>query len=68
MPAVVPEQVIVVDPVEAFDCDPSYPEICIPPGSPDLDCGEIGARRFTVYPPDPHRFDGDFDGIGCESG
>jgi hypothetical protein len=21
---------------------------------------------FTVYPPDPHRFDGDGDAIGCE--
>ena len=63
-----PEQVIISDPVEAFDCDPSYPDICIPPGSADLDCGQIGARRFTVYPPDPHGFDGDYDGIGCESG
>ncbi|MEO0373083.1 MAG: excalibur calcium-binding domain-containing protein [Cyanobacteria bacterium P01_A01_bin.17] len=23
-------------------------------------------RNFTVYQPDPHRFDGDKDGIGCE--
>ena len=49
------------------ECDPSYPGICIPPNSPDLDCGEIGYRRFQVLPPDPHRFDGDHDGIGCES-
>ncbi len=48
-------------------CDPSYPNFCIPPGSPDLDCGDIPQRRFTVLPPDPHRFDGDKDGIGCES-
>jgi micrococcal nuclease len=26
----------------------------------------VAYRRFTVYPPDPHRFDGDYDGIGCE--
>ncbi len=48
-------------------CDASYPGVCIPPSPPDLDCGDILFRRFTVLPPDPHRFDGDFDGIGCES-
>ncbi len=48
-------------------CDPSYPGICIPLNSPDLDCGEISDRRFQVLPPDPHNFDGDNDGIGCES-
>jgi hypothetical protein len=52
-------------------CDPSYPTVCIPPppAPPDLDCGQITYRRFTVLPPDPHGFDGnDNDGIGCESG
>jgi len=48
-------------------CDPSYPTVCIPPAPPDLDCGDITYRRFTVLPPDPHRLDGDKDGIGCES-
>jgi micrococcal nuclease len=48
-------------------CDPSYPTVCIPPPPPDLDCGDITFRRFEVLPPDPHRFDGDGDGIGCES-
>jgi endonuclease YncB( thermonuclease family) len=52
----------------ASGCDPSYPDVCIAPSPPDLDCGDIPFRRFTVLPPDPHRFDGDFDGIGCESG
>jgi micrococcal nuclease len=47
-------------------CDPSYPTVCIPPPPPDLDCGDIPHRRFTVLPPDPHRFDGDGNGIGCE--
>ena len=47
-------------------CDPSYPTVCIPPPPPDLDCGEVPYRRFQVRPPDPHRFDGDSDGIGCE--
>lgn len=49
-------------------CDPAYPDVCIPPPPPDLDCGDIKFRRFRVLPPDPHNFDGDHDGIGCESG
>ena len=50
------------------DCDPSYPTVCIPPRPPDLDCGEISYWRFQVLSPDPHGFDGDNDGVGCESG
>jgi len=49
------------------DCDPSYPDFCIPSPPPDLDCKDISKKRFTVLQPDPHRFDGDKDGIGCES-
>ena len=52
----------------AAHCDPAYPDVCIPPAPPDLDCGEIPYRRFKVLAPDPHRFDADHDGIGCESG
>jgi uncharacterized repeat protein (TIGR01451 family) len=48
-------------------CDPSYPTVCIPPPPPDLDCSDIPYRNFTVLPPDPHGFDGNRDGIGCES-
>jgi micrococcal nuclease len=55
----------------ASNCDPSYPGLCIPIGSADLDCGEIAATQFqvvwTVPNPDPHGFDRDADGIGCES-
>lgn len=47
-------------------CDPSYPSICIPYGVPDLNCGDIEFRNFTVLPPDPHGFDRNKDGIGCE--
>jgi micrococcal nuclease len=57
-----------VQQVQSGNCDPSYPDTCIPPSPPDLDCGDVSARRFSVLPPDPHRFDGDSDGIGCESG
>ena len=49
-------------------CDPSYPEVCIPPYPPDLNCGDISDRRFAVLPPDPHGFDWNDDGIGCEIG
>jgi Micrococcal nuclease (thermonuclease) homologs len=53
-------------PNQQKNCDPSYPNVCIPPAPPDLNCGDIPHRRFRVLPADPHRFDGDKDGIGCE--
>ncbi len=49
------------------DCDRAYPDVCIPSPPPDLDCGDILYRNFQVLPPDPHHFDGDGDGIGCET-
>lgn len=48
------------------NCDPAYPDFCIPKNSPDLNCRDISQRRFKVLPPDPHGFDRDGDGIGCE--
>lgn len=47
-------------------CDPAYPGVCIAPPPPDLDCKNIPYRFFKVLPPDPHNFDGDGDGWGCE--
>ena len=62
------EQQEEVEEEEAAECDPSYPDVCIPPPPPNLNCGDISERRFTVLSPDPHGFDGrDNDGIGCES-
>jgi hypothetical protein len=49
------------------DCDSSYPDFCIPPPPPDLDCADVNGRNFTVLPPDPHGFDREGDGLGCES-
>ncbi len=49
------------------DCDPAYPTVCIPSPPPDLDCADIPYTNFEVLPPDPHNFDGDGDGIGCET-
>lgn len=48
-------------------CDPSYPTVCIPPAPPDLDCADVPYSNFTVVGTDPHGFDGDGDGVGCES-
>jgi len=59
----VPEMIVESE----LDCDPSYPDVCIDPYPPDMDCGEIGYVNFKVIPPDPHGFDPDNDGIGCES-
>jgi micrococcal nuclease len=55
-------------PPQSGNCSPAYPAVCIPPAPPDLDCPQIPHRRFQVLPPDPHRFDSDADGIGCETG
>ena len=49
------------------NCDDSYVGVCIPPYPPDLDCGEIPFRDFAVRGSDPHGFDRENDGIGCES-
>lgn len=51
---------------QAHNCDPAYPDVCIPSPPPDLNCKDIPHRRFRVLPPDPHRFDQDGDGVGCE--
>jgi micrococcal nuclease len=52
---------------EPHRCDPAYPGVCIASPPPDLDCADITFRRFQVLPPDPHNFDGDHNGIGCET-
>ena len=49
------------------NCAASYPDGCIPSPSSDLNCGDIAYRRFRVVGSDPHGFDRDGDGIGCES-
>jgi micrococcal nuclease len=49
------------------NCSLAYPDVCIPPPPPDLDCKDISVRNFRVLSPDPHGFDGDKDGIGCEA-
>ena len=48
------------------NCDPSYPDVCIPPPPPDLNCPDILYANFRVVGSDPHGFDGDNDGRACE--
>jgi hypothetical protein len=58
-------------PPPGTNCAASYPDECIAPPPPDLNCADIPYRNFRVLwnvpDPDPHHFDGDKDGIGCES-
>lgn len=49
------------------NCDRAYPDFCLPPNSRDLDCQDIPYSQFRVISEDPHKFDSDKDGIGCES-
>ena len=49
------------------NCDTSYPDFCIAPPQPDLNCADVPQKRFTVTGSDPHGFDRVGDGIGCES-
>jgi micrococcal nuclease len=46
-------------------CSPEYEGACIPPAPPDLDCGDIDERGFASVGSDPHRLDGDGDGVAC---
>ena len=43
-----------------------YVGACIPSPPPDLDCKDISTKGFRVVGADPHRLDGDHDGLGCE--
>ncbi len=58
---------VTVPPTLPPKCDPSYPTVCIPSPPPDLNCDDIPYKRFKVLQPDPHHFDRDKDGVGCES-
>lgn len=58
-------------PADPQRCHPSYPDYCIAPPPPDLDCPDITGRkpfrvRHDVRGADPHGFDRDKDGRACE--
>jgi micrococcal nuclease len=46
-------------------CDPGY-DPCVPPYPPDLDCSDVDGP-VRVLGDDPHGFDADGDGIGCDA-
>jgi hypothetical protein len=54
-------------PPPVSNCDPNYSGACIPPYPPDINCGDITARRFQVIGQDVHGLDGDYDKVACES-
>ncbi|MFC6286802.1 thermonuclease family protein [Nocardioides sp. GCM10027113] len=47
-------------------CAPGYAP-CVPAFPPDLDCADVNGP-VTVTGSDPHRLDGDGDGVACEWG
>jgi hypothetical protein len=51
----------------APSCDPNYAGACIPIVGHDLNCPDVGVKRFQSIGSDPHGFDRDNDGIACES-
>ena len=55
------------EPPLAGNCDPCYPDVCMPPPPPDLDYGEIPVRRSSVPVCDSRRFDGDKDGLDAKA-
>ena len=57
----------VVDEGSEGECDSAYPDVCIPPPPPDLDCGDLEFSDIRVLSPDPHNLDADGDGVGCRS-
>jgi endonuclease YncB( thermonuclease family) len=68
----VPAQLPVAHWIAGGNCDAHYPTVCMPPSPPDLDCADLAFRGFQVLhdptpkTPDPHSFDNNFDGIGCQ--
>jgi hypothetical protein len=48
-------------------CDQLYPTVCIPSPPPILNCSQVPYRAFPVVGRDPHLFDPDKNGIGCDN-
>ena len=66
-PTIAPTAAPTTTPTRPPNCHPSYPTVCIPAPPPDLNCDDVPYVDFPVVPPDPHGFDRDKDGKGCES-
>ena len=70
VPTAEPTSAPTAAPPPAGNCAASYPDFCIPPPPPDLNCADVAPHKnFTVLwnvpDPDPHHFDANKDGIGC---
>jgi hypothetical protein len=48
------------------NCDAAYPDFCISQSLSNLKCQDVKQHNFKVLPPDPHNFDRNKDGVGCE--
>lgn len=46
------------------DCHPSYPDVCLAPRGPDLDCKDVDGP-FRVVGEDAYRLDSNDDGVAC---
>lgn len=67
---------LILTQLEPANCLPQYPAtvsgeaICIEANQADLDCGDIGKSIMVVevegLDSDPHKLDGDKDGVACE--
>ncbi len=51
-------------PIPGAGCDPAYVGACVPTAPPDLDCDDLEGP-IRVVGADPHRLDGDGDGVAC---
>lgn len=47
-------------------CHPAYPDICVAPRAPELDCKDLPKANVRVGRRDPYGFDADGDRVGCE--
>jgi hypothetical protein len=65
--SIIPMQLNYVSASSEENCDPSYPDICIASPPPDLNCDDVSFKDIKVVGDDPHGFDREGDGIGCES-
>ncbi len=66
-PAVTPEPQKISSGSGGGKCDPGYAGACVASYPPDLDCPDVTAVDFRSVGSDPHGFDGDGDGLACES-
>jgi micrococcal nuclease len=65
--SIIPMQLNYLSASSEDNCDPSYPDVCIASPLPELNCDDVSFKDIKVVGDDPHGFDREGDGIGCES-